>query len=226
MLHTLPELRLIGLDKVAGIVLGCMNMEEVGTEKFRTLVENMPDLASGLGGAEDFEMFWKILDLYVHRTAGPSDEARALLKGREAIFQASNTWHNLLAPFMSPVAWAATCLEAQGDDTLADSFAETSLNCWPKGSSIVRCGHLALRSRVAARYGGRGNAMEFARAAVQVAVEEHVPLMAVLTGREFGEDGLMFIEDGCKKMGRPLDVVLQELAIARADGPEQPPPKS
>ena len=68
--------------------------------------------------------------------------------------------------------------------------------------------------------------MEFARAAVDVAIEEHVPLMAVLTGRELGEEGIMFVEDACEKMGRPRDVVLQELAIARADGPEQPPPKS
>ena len=46
-------------------------------------------------------------------------------------------------------------------------------------------------------------------------MEEHVPLMAVLTGR--------FMEDACEKMGRPLDVVLQELAWGRGEGPEQPP---
>ena len=95
---------------------------------------------------------------------------------------------------------------------MADSYAEMSLDRWPRGSSLVRCAHLALRSRVAARRGGRGSAMEFARTALQVAVEEHVPLMAVLTGREFGEEGVMFMEDACEKMGRPLDVVLQELA--------------
>ena len=65
--------------------------------------------------------------------------------------------------------------------------------------------------------------MEFARTAFQVAVEEHVPLIAVLTWREFGEEGVTFMEDACEKMGRPLDVVLQELAWARGEGPEQPP---
>ena len=120
-------------------------------------------------------------------------------------------------PFHSSAAFATASLEPWVDDTLADSYAETSLDRWSKGSSIVRCAHLALRSRVAAMRGGRGVAMEFARAAVDVAMKEHVPLMAVLTGREVGEEGIM---------GRPRDVVLQELAIARADGPEQPPPKS
>ena len=95
---------------------------------------------------------------------------------------------------------------------MADSYAEMSLDRWPRGSSIVRCAHLAMRSRVAARRGGRGCAMDFARAAAQVAVEEHVPLMAVLTGREFGEEGIVFMEDASVTMGRPLDVVLQELA--------------
>ena len=56
-----------------------------------------------------------------------------------------------------------------------------------------------------------------------MAVEEHIPLMAVLTGREFGEEGVMLMEAACEKMGRPLDVVLQELAWARGEGPEQPP---
>ena len=120
----------------------------------------------------------KILDLYFRRAAEPTDEIRALLEGRAAIFQASNTWYSLLAPFHSPVAWAAACLEAQGDDTLADSYAETSLDRWPQGSSLVRCAHLALRSRVAARRGGRAAALGFARAAVDVAIEEHIPLMA------------------------------------------------
>ena len=73
------------------------------------------------------------------------------------------------------------------------------------------------------RRGGRGSAMEFARAAVQVAMEEHIPLMAVLTGQEFGEEGVMFIEDACEKMCRPRALVLQELAQAAGHGPEQPP---
>ena len=106
---------------------------------------------------------------------------------------------------------------------MADSYAEMSLDRWPRGSSIVRCAHLALRSRVAARRGGRGSAMEFARAAVDVAMEEHVPLMAVLTGQGFGEEGVVFMEDACEKMGRPLGILLKELAQARDDGPEQPP---
>ena len=106
---------------------------------------------------------------------------------------------------------------------MADSYAETSLDRWPKGSSIVRCAHLALRSRIAARRGGRGSAMEFARAAVQGAMEEHIPLMAVLTGQEFGEEGVVFIEDACEKMCRPRALVLQELAQAAGHGPEQPP---
>ena len=108
---------------------------------------------------------------------------------------------------------------------MADSYAEMSLDRWPRGSSIVRCAHLALRSRVAARRGGRAAALGFARAAVDVAMEEHIPLMAVLTGREFGEEGVMFMEVACEKMGCPLDVVLQELAEARSHGPEQPPPE-
>ena len=226
MLRTLPELRLIGLDSVAAIILSSMNMEEVGAEKFRKMVEESSFVAGLYGGTEDQQVFYKILDLYIHRAAVPSDEVRALLEGREAIFQASNSWVSCLLPFHSPAAWAAASLEALGDDTLADSYAETSLDRWPKGSSIVRCAHLALRSRIAARRGGRGSALEFARAAVQVAMEEHIPLMAVLTGQEFGEEGIMVVEDACEKMGRPRDVVLQELAIARADGPEQPPPKS
>ena len=49
--------------------------------------------------------------------------------------------------------------------------------------------------------------------------------MAALTGQELGVEGVMFIEDACEKMGRPLDVVLQELAEARGHGPEQPPPE-
>ena len=65
--------------------------------------------------------------------------------------------------------------------------------------------------------------MEFARAAVQVAMEEHIPLMAVLTGQEFGEEGVMFIEDACEKMCRPRALVQQELAQAAGHGPEQPP---
>ena len=125
-------------------------------------------------------------------------------------------------PFCSPAPWAAACLEVWGDGAAADSF-EMSLDRWPQGSSIVRCAHLALRSRIAARRGGRGSAMEFARAAVQVAMEEHIPLMAVLTGQEFGEEGVMFIEDACEKMCRPRALVLQELAQAAGHGPEQPP---
>ena len=217
---TLSELRLIGLDSVAAIILSSMNMEEVGAEKFRKMVEENSFLGAG---AEEYQVFYKILDLYIHRAAVPSDEVRALLEGREAIFEASNSWLSCLSPFYSPAAWAAASLEALGDDTLADSYAETSLDRWPKGSSIVRCAHLALRSRIAARRGGRGSAMEFARAAVQVAMEEHIPLMAVLTGQEFGEEGVMFIEDACEKMCRPRARVLQEHAQAAGHGPEQPP---
>ena len=95
---------------------------------------------------------------------------------------------------------------------MADSYAKASLDRWPKGSSIVRCAHLALRSRVAARRGGRGAAREFARAASQMAMEEHVPLLAVLTGRESGEEGVTCMDEACETMGRPLGVVLQELA--------------
>jgi len=219
-------LRLTGLDKVSAIVLGCMNMEEVGTEKFRGMVEESSNLAGLLGGPESYLVFMNILDLYVHRAAEPTDEVRALLEDRAAIFQASNTWFSLLGPFISPAAWAAYCLDARGDDTLADSYAEMSLDRWPKGSSLVRCAHLALRSRVAARRDGPAAALGFARAAVDVAIEEHIPLMAVLTEQKFGEEGITFVEDACEKMGRPLDVVLQELAIARAGGPEQPPPNS
>ena len=211
-IHTLSELRLTGLDGVATVLLRSMNMEEVGSEHFRRMLDENSPIAGIFGGAENFKVFGKILDLYVHRDAESTDEVRALLEGREAIFQATNTWASFLIPFSSPVAWAAACLEARGGDALADSYAETSLDRWPKGSSIVRCAHLALRSRVAARRGGRGSAREFARAAVQVAVAEHIPLLAVLTGREFGEEGVMFMEEACKKMGRPLDVVLQELA--------------
>ena len=205
------------------ILLRSMNIEEVGSEKFRKMVEENSFLAGLYGGAEEHQVCFKILDLYIHRAAVPSDEVRALLEGREAIFQASNSWLSCLLPFFSPAAWAAASLEALGDDTLADSYAETSLDRWPKGSSIVRCAHLALRSRIAARRGGRGSAMEFARAAVQVAMEEHIPLMAVLTGQEFGEEGVMFIEDACEKMCRPRALVLQELAQAAGHGPEQPP---
>ena len=219
-----PQLRLTGLDRVAAILLRSMNMEEVGSEHFCRMVdESSHQLAGVLGGAEDYQLLWQILDLYVHRAAEPTDEIRALLEGRAAIFHASNTWYSFLMNFASPVAWAAACLEARGDDTLADSYAEMSLDRWPRGSSIVRCAHLALRSRVAARRGGRGSAMEFARAAVQVAMEEHIPLMAVLTGQEFGEEGVMFIEDACEKMCRPRALVLQELAQAAGHGPEQPP---
>ena len=46
-----------------------------------------------------------------------------------------------------------------------------------------------------------------------------------LPGREFGEEGVMFMEVACEKMGCPLDVVLQELAEAPSHGPEQPPPE-
>ena len=61
--------------------------------------------------------------------------------------------------------------------------------------------------------------MRFARAAVQVAMEEHVPLMAVLAGRDCGgEEGALFMKSACEKMGRPLDVVLHELDQARGDG--------
>ena len=108
---------------------------------------------------------------------------------------------------------------------MADSYAEMSLDRWPRGSSLIRCAHLALRSRVAARRDGRAAALGFAQAAVDVAIEEHVPLMAVLTGREFGEEGVMFMEDACGRMGRPLDVVLQELGQAPGDRPKQPPPE-
>ena len=100
-----------------------------------------------------------------------------------------------------------------------------SLDRWPTGSSINMCGHLALRSRVAARRGGRGSATEFAWAAVDVAMEEHVALMAVLVGLESGEEGVMLMENAAKQMDRPRDVVLQELAQARGDGPEQSPPE-
>ena len=199
-----------------------MGMEEVGAEKFRKMVEEF-SMAGIYGGAEEQQVFYKVLDLYIHRAAVPSDEVRALLEGRAAIFQANNSWLSFLHPFNSTAAKAAGCLEARGCDTLADSYAETSLDRWPKGSSIVRCAHLALRSRIAARRGGRGSAMEFARAAVQVAMEEHIPLMAVLTGQEFGEEGVMFMEDACEKMCRPRALVLQELAQAAGHGPEQPP---
>ena len=54
-------------------------------------------------------------------------------------------------------------------------------------------------------------------------MEEYIPLMAVLTGQEFGEEGVMFIEDACEKMCRPRACVLQELAQAAGHGPAQPP---
>ena len=50
------------------------------------------------------------------------------------------------------------------------------------------------------------------RVAAQVAVTEHIPLLAVLTGREFDEEGARWMVEACETMGRPLDAVLQELA--------------
>ena len=99
-----------------------MNMEEVGSEKFRKMCEEVSFFTAAFGGAEAFQVLTEVLDLYVHG-AVPSDEARTLLEGREAIFQASNSWLTCLMPFHSPAAWAAASLEALGDDTLADCAA-------------------------------------------------------------------------------------------------------
>ena len=79
-------------------------MEEVGAEKFRKMVEEFSFAAGLFGGAEELQVFCKILDLYIHRAAVPSDEVRALLEGREAIFQASNSWWSCLLPGFLPAA--------------------------------------------------------------------------------------------------------------------------
>ena len=109
-------------------------------------------------------------------------------------------------------------MEARGDDREADAYAVASLERWPTGSSIVRSAHLALRARVAVRRGDLGTAVGFSRAAAQVAVEEHIPLMAVLAGRERGgEEGGEAARKACEQMGRPLEVVLQELDQAEVE---------
>ena len=59
--HSLSRLRLIGLDSVAAIILSSMNMEEVGAEKFRKMVEEVSNLAGVHGGAEEQQVYYKIL---------------------------------------------------------------------------------------------------------------------------------------------------------------------
>ena len=62
-----------------------------------------------------------------------------------------------------------------------------------------------------------------AQAAARVAVEEHVPLMAVLAGRELGgEEGEETRQKACEQMGRPLEVVLQELGQAQGESLPRP----
>ena len=88
--QTLSELRLTGLDGVATILLRSMNMEEVGSEHIRRMLDKNSHIAGVFGGAEDYQVFGKILDLYVHRAAVPTNEICALLEGRAAIFEASS----------------------------------------------------------------------------------------------------------------------------------------
>ena len=128
---------------------------------------------------------------------------------------------SMVLPFFSPASFAAECLEVRGDDRGAEDHALTSLERKPNGSSIVRCAHLARRARIASRRGDRSNAVGFLRAVAQVAMEEHVYLMAVLAGRECGgEEADVCMHQACDKISRPLEVVLSELAQeAHREGP-------
>ena len=67
--------------------------------------------------------------------------------------------------------------------------------------------------------------MDFARAAVQVAVAEHVPLLAVLTGREFGEECIVFMEEACETMAAHWTSCCRS-SQARGDRLKPPPPKA
>ena len=146
-----------------------------------------------------------------------------MLEGRERVVQVNNTWVCLLGPSFAPALFAAHCLESRGDDQEADAYAVASLDRWPMGSSIVRSAHLALRARVAVRSGDLGTAAGFSRAAARVAVEEHIPLMAVLAGRERGgEEGNEIVREACEQIGRPLEVVLQELDQAQGESLSRP----
>ena len=92
-----------------------------------------------------------------------------------------------------------------------------------RGSSIVRSALLALRARAALRRRDLGTALGFSRAAAEVAVEEHIPLMAVLAGRALGsEEGDEMGREACEQMGRPLEVVLQELDQAQGESLSRP----
>ena len=173
-----------------------------------------------MGGDEAGTLLVQLILLTHNEAAGPPDEVRALLQGRERVLQASHTWWCFLHCLQAPALYAGDCLEARGDDGGADDYALASLERWPNGSSIVRSAHLARRSRVAARRGDRSAAVGFALAAAQVAMEEYVFLMAVLAGRECGgEEGGIFVQDACDQMGRPPEVVIQELAQVRREGP-------
>ncbi len=96
------------------------------SDKFSKMLE-VASSSSSHGGVEEHRLALTAHLLAQNPTAGPPDDVRAVQEGREQIPRATNYRWCLVMACMSHCLSADQCLEALGDDDLAEYDCKTSL---------------------------------------------------------------------------------------------------